>query len=116
MTTARRKNNPKAKSRGKHGSRSFVLRVRGESMLNPNGRPSFQDGDLIFVDPDLQAKNGSLVVVQLDDEQEATFKKLVIEGERRYLRPLNPAWPEQVVQITGDATICGVVSFKGEQL
>ncbi len=97
-----------------HGDRTFVLRVRGESMLNPYGRPSFMDGDLIFVDPDRHAEHGSLVVVRLDDEKGATFKKLVIEGDRKYLRPLNPAWPEPMMQINGNATICGVVIGKWE--
>lgn len=100
----------------KHSERTFVLRVRGESMYNPHGRPSFQDGDLIFVDPDRQAEHGSLVVVRLDDAKEATFKKLVVEGDRKYLRALNPAWPEPMMQINGHATICGVVIFKGETI
>lgn len=99
-----------------HSPGTFVLRVRGESMYNPNGRPSFQDGDLIFVDPERQALHGSLVVVRLDDTIEATFKKLVIEGDRKYLRALNPAWPEPIIQINGHATICGVVIFRGERL
>jgi len=100
----------------KHGPHTFVLRVRGESMWNPHGRPSFQDGDLIFVDPDRSAVHGSMVVVRLDDEQEATFKQLVVEGDRRYLRAANPSWPDRIVQIDGNATICGVVIFKGEKV
>jgi SOS-response transcriptional repressor LexA len=99
-----------------HGDRTFVLKVRGESMFNPHGRPSFIDGDLIFVDPDRQPEHGSLVVVRMDDAKDATFKKLMIEGDRKYLRALNPAWPEQIIQIDGNATICGVVIFKGEML
>jgi SOS-response transcriptional repressor LexA len=100
----------------KHSDRTFVLRVRGESMYNPYGRPSFQEGDLIFVDPERQADHGSFVVVRLDDEQEATFKKLIVEGGKRYLRALNPAWPEPIIEIDDNATICGVVIFKGEKL
>lgn len=95
-----------------HGNKSYVLRVRGESMSNPHGNPTFNDGDLIFVDPDRQAENGSLVIVRLDDESEATFKKLVIEGEQRYLRALNPSWPTPVIRINGNATISGVVFGK----
>jgi SOS-response transcriptional repressor LexA len=98
-----------------HGPRTYVLRVRGESMLNPAGRPSFQDGDLIFVDPDRQAEQGSLVVVRLEDEHEATFKKLVIEGDQKYLRALNPAWPQPIMRVNGNATICGVVISKLER-
>lgn len=100
----------------KHSDRTFVLRVRGESMHNPHGRPSFQDGDLIFVDPERHAEHGSLVVVRMSGANEATFKRLVIEGERKYLRALNPAWPEPMIEINGHATICGVVIFKGEKL
>ncbi|MCX8018503.1 MAG: hypothetical protein N2690_11480 [Rhodocyclaceae bacterium] len=100
----------------KHSPKTFVLRVRGESMYNPHGRPSFQDGDLIFVDPERPAVHGSLVVVRLDESKEATFKKLIVEGENRYLKALNPAWPEPIVRLDQDATICGVVIFKGEQL
>jgi SOS-response transcriptional repressor LexA len=99
-----------------HGPSTFALRVRGESMYNPRGRPSFQDGDLIFVDPDRPAVHGSLVVVRLDDDKEATFKRLVVEGDKRYLQALNPAWPEPMIQIDGNATICGVVIFKGERI
>lgn len=100
----------------KHGDRTFVLIVRGPSMFNPHGNHSFKDGDMIFVDPDRQAENGSLVVVRLDDAKEATFKKLVIEGESRHLQALNPAWPEQIIRIDGNATICGVAISKMEKL
>lgn len=97
-----------------HGPRTFVLRVRGESMFNPHARRSFREGDLIYVDPDRPAENGNLVVVQQADSSEATFKQLIIEGDRRYLKAINPAWPEPIQSITDDTSICGVVIFKGE--
>ncbi len=89
------------------GPRTFALRVRGISM-----EPKYQDGDIIFVDPDAQVEHGKNVVVRLDDECEATFKQFMVEGNRRYLRALNPAWPNPVLQIDGEATICGVVIGK----
>lgn len=99
-----------------HSPGTFVLRVKGESMLNPGGRPSFTPGDLIFCDPNIDAENGSLVIVRLENEKEATFKKLLIEGERRFIKALNPDWPDPIKEITEEATICGVVIFKGEVL
>lgn len=99
-----------------HGERTYVLRVRGESMFNPHGRPSFADGDLIFVDPDRAADHGALVIVRLDEAKEATFKRLIVEGDYRYLKALNPAWPEPMIQVNGHATICGVVIAKMEKL
>jgi SOS-response transcriptional repressor LexA len=91
-----------------------VLKVRGESMFNPNGRPSFADGDLIFVDPDRRAEHGSLVVVKLESSSEATFKRLVIDEGRMLLQSLNPSWPERIIPINEKAVICGVVILKSE--
>lgn len=103
-----------------HSASTFVLQVRGESMYNPTGRLSFADGDLIFVDPQRQPTNKSCVVVRREAEQTATFKQLVQEGEppnaREYLKPLNPQWPEPIIELTEDARLCGVVIFKGMAL
>ena len=89
--------------------RTFVLRVRGISM-----EPRFRDGDLIFVDPEVTPAHGKYVVVRLDASNEATFKQLVIEGERQYLKALNPDWPDRIIEVNATATVCGVVVFKGE--
>lgn len=86
---------------------AFALRVKGDSMTNPNGSPSIPEGYIIIVDPQRQANNGDLIVARLDDSMEATFKKLVIDGGLRYLKPLNPAYP--VIQINGNCTIIGKV-------
>lgn len=88
--------------------RSFVLEVQGISM-----EPQFRNGDLIFVDPESEWRNGSFVVARLDSEDEATFKQLIIEGGHKYLKPLNPNWPEQIIPINGNCTIVGVVVFAG---
>ena len=93
------------------GPQTFVLRVVGVSM-----EPRFREGELVFVDPSRRAENGSFVVVRLEDRQEATFKQLVQEGGRQYLKALNPAWPDPIIEVTERATVCGVVVFKGEQL
>lgn len=94
------------------GRRTFALRVAGESMT-----PRFQDGDLIFVDPDADPHNGSYVVVRRGDGSgAATFKQLIEEDGRRYLRALNPDWPQRIVEADPDAAICGVVVFLGTAL
>jgi len=89
------------------GPDTFVLRVRGESMA-----PRFEDGDLIYVDPGVDARSGSFVVVR-DGAGEATFKQLVEEDGRRYLRAANPDWPHPIVEARPDAAVCGVVVFRG---
>lgn len=96
----------------KHGERTFALRVDGVSMENLGGKYSYSDGDIIFVDPSVQSENGSRVVVRLEGEKQATFKQLIIEGGKKYLKPLNPSWPDKIIPINGNATICGVVIGK----
>lgn len=86
----------------KVGKGAYALRIQGDSM-----EPVFPDGSIIVVDPSLEARHGSFVVVRLDNAAQATFKQLVIDGSCRYLKPLNPRYPLMAIQ--EDATICGVV-------
>lgn len=86
--------------------KGFWLKVEGDSMTAPIGQ-SIPEGHFVLVDTGREAKNGSLVVAKLTDANEATFKKLVIDGNQRYLKGLNPAWP--LTPIDGNCRIIGVV-------
>ncbi|WP_194442374.1 LexA family protein [Pseudoalteromonas simplex] len=88
----------------KHSSHTFALKVLGESMS-----PDFINGEIIFVDPEVEARNGSCVVVRQNGNLEATFKQLIIDGSQKYLKALNPNWPSPIIEMLPDATICGVV-------
>lgn len=90
---------------------TYVLRLHGVSM-----EPKFHDGDLIFVDPNVEPVHGKYVVVMLEDTAEATFKQLIVEGGRQYLKALNPNWPDPIIEVNQNARICGVVVFKGEMV
>lgn len=93
------------------GQDTFVLRVRGESM-----EPQFHDGDLIFVDPDATPTSGRYVVVHQENAAGATFRQLIVEEGHRYLKALNADWPNRISPIEANATIIGVVIFKGQLL
>ncbi|EGR1090072.1 LexA family transcriptional regulator, partial [Vibrio cholerae] len=71
------------------------------------GKKSIPEGAIIVVDPEMPYSSGSLVVACLDDSIEATFKQLVIDGDQRYLKPLNPQYP--AIPINDNCTIVGVV-------
>lgn len=86
--------------------RSFWLKVVGDSMTALSG-PSIPEGHLILVDPDATPINGSLVIAKLTDHQEVTFKKLVIDADHKYLKPLNPNY--ETTKINGNCQIVGVV-------
>lgn len=91
----------------------FWLRVVGDSMTSTAGT-SVPEGSLILVDPEVSADNGRLVVAKLTDSDEVTFKRLVIDGGRKYLKPLNPAYP--VIEITENCRIVGTVTEARQQL
>jgi SOS-response transcriptional repressor LexA len=88
---------------------SYVLRVHGSSM-----EPKFVEGDLLFVDPNVAPTHGKYVVVRLGNAEEASFKQLIVEDGKQYLKALNPDWPNRILEVSDDAFICGVVIFKGE--
>lgn len=71
---------------------AFALTVEGDSMTAPSGI-SFPDGCVIVVDPERSAKAGDYVVAKDVDTQRATFKRLMTDSGRWYLRPLNSGYP-----------------------
>ncbi|MGQ6548281.1 LexA family protein [Serratia sp. IR-2025] len=84
---------------------AFWLLVEGDSMTAPAGL-SVPEGTYVLFDTGREAINGSLVIAKLSDSNEATFKKLVIDGGQRYLKGLNPQWP--LIPINGNCRIIGV--------
>lgn len=96
----------------KHGPSTFCLRVDGQSMSNPGSKPSYEEGDIIFVDPDRAAQPGDRVVARLESQTKATFKQYLEEDGRKFLKALNPEWKPRFIEINGEATICGVVIGK----
>jgi SOS-response transcriptional repressor LexA len=96
----------------KHGPHTFCLVVDGESMRHPGSKPNYDPGDIIFVDPDVQAKPGDRVVVRLDGQKKATFKQYMEEDGIKRLKALNPDWRPKYIEISEEAVICGVVIGK----
>lgn len=95
---------PPNKDCGKNG---YGLVVKGVSMS-----PRFEPEDRIYVNPDIQTfdlQTDDLVIISCTGESEATFKKLIIEGGEKYLQPLNPNWPEQIIKLTEDCRLVGKV-------
>ncbi len=66
--------------------RSFVLRVRGDSMIDDQIR----DGDYVVVESQAEARDGETVVALVRGE-EATLKRLERRGRRVRLVPANPS-------------------------
>lgn len=89
-----------------HGPRTYALRVRGDSMTAPYGK-TYQDGWIIYVDPDQAAGvvTGDRVVAKLNGENAVTFKVFVDDNGLRYLKALNPTY----LPITDEFRVLGKV-------
>ena len=48
------------------------------------------DGDVVVMKHQAEARNGDLVAVWLKDEKETTLKRFYLEGDRVRLQPANP--------------------------
>lgn len=84
---------------------AFWLKIEGESMTSSAGL-SVPEGTFVLFDTGRDPVNGSLVIAKLIDDNEATFKKLVIDGSQKYLKGLNPQWP--LMPINCNCKIIGV--------
>ena len=95
-----------------HELDTYALRLSGESMQDPYGDIHFDDGDIVFFDPAEIAGNNSFIAVKESDEADVTFKQLIIEGRTKYLKALNPDWPDRITPVKNSAVICGVAICK----
>ncbi len=86
---------------------SFALMVLGDSML-----PEFEEGEVIVIEPDGLAADGSFVLAWCNDEW--IFRQLVRDGDGSgdgwRLRALNPVYPE--IPIPDLGAVRGVIIQK----
>ena len=85
--------------------RTFAVRVPDDSM-----EPEFQEGEIIIVDPALPGKHNQFLMARMEGDSMATFKQLIVVGNKKYLKPLNPRYP--LIDMQGSLEVCGVVVSK----
>jgi DNA polymerase V len=72
------------------GGESFALMVQGFSMA-----PEFLEGEIILIEPEGLAKDGSYVLAM--HQQEWTFRQLLRTETGWLLHPLNPAFADAAI-------------------
>jgi SOS-response transcriptional repressor LexA len=87
---------------GPAGPRAFILRVEGFSM-----EPDFKPGDKVVIDPDMQWNSGDVVVAKRYRDEAVTLKQLRQEGTEFYLYATNPDWPDRIIRMNEEWSICG---------
>lgn len=82
----------------------FALHVENDSMS-----PEFNIGDIVVVNPDMEAYSGDFIIVSISGRP--TIKQMIIDCGRIYLKPLNNSY--QTVDITDVPNeVIGVVTEK----
>src|SRR5947209_453393 len=71
-------------------SRTFALRVRGDSMVGAH----IVDGDVVILEDRQDVQNGDIVAALIDGE--TTLKRYVVEHGRAYLKAENSAYPDLI--------------------
>ena len=84
---------------------AYVLKVRGDSMIEAH----IADGDFVLIRPQSTARNGDIVVAQVE-ENAVTLKRFFKEKDRVRLQPANPAYPTQYYEdVSIQGKLIGVI-------
>jgi SOS-response transcriptional repressor LexA len=81
----------------------YALMVLGDSML-----PEFEEGEIIVIEPEGLAKDGSFVIANANDE--LIFRQLVKCDDGWLLKPLNATYPN--IPIADLSGVKGVIVMK----
>jgi len=74
-------------------SDTYSLIMTGDAMA-----PRFMEGTILIVNPTLEPKDRDFVVVRLKGQNSVTFKQLLLDGNDKYLKPLNPEFQTQLLE------------------
>ncbi|MBF8248713.1 MAG: LexA repressor [Bacteroidetes bacterium] len=85
------------------GNDLYALEVKGESMIDA----MINDGDIIVMKPAIEARNGEMVAVRVNDEY--TLKYFFKEKDRYRLQPANPKMKPIIVKKSEPLEIKGKV-------
>ena len=82
---------------------AFALRIRGDSMINAG----INDGDLVIVSPNEEARNGDIIVAMLNDE--ATVKRFELIDKKIKLIAENSAYSPIEIKSEDNFNLVGKV-------
>ncbi|MBF0602524.1 MAG: helix-turn-helix domain-containing protein [Nitrospirae bacterium] len=88
----------------KASDRCFAMKVPDDSM-----EPEFSEEEIIIIDPTRKGSHNQFLVAR-EGTNRPTFKQLILHGDQKYLKPLNPRYP--LIDVKGEITVCGVAVCK----
>jgi phage repressor protein C with HTH and peptisase S24 domain len=83
----------------------FTAKVPDDTM-----EPEFQEGEVLLISPRSNAKHNDFIIVGTKIGSAPVFKQLIVQCSDRYLKPLNPRYPLELVE--SELHVYGVVIGK----
>lgn len=83
----------------------FALEVQGDSMIDA----MINDGDIVIMKPAQEARNGEMVAVWINSDNETTLKYFYRENGQIRLQPANPAYQPIIISNPKDVEVQGKV-------
>ncbi len=77
-----------------NGRNLYAFKVQGDSMLDA----LINDGDIVIMQSQTQAKNGEMVAVRLTGQDQTTFRRYYRENGHVRLQPDNPTLEPMIVE------------------
>jgi SOS-response transcriptional repressor LexA len=81
-------------------------------MLNPSNLHSFSSNHYIYVDPDAEITQDSIMLIRLNNENLAFRQLFVDQDGKTMFKAINPEWPEEPFEAKRDTEIYGVIIGK----
>jgi len=87
------------------GDDLFALEVQGDSMIDA----MVNDGDIVIMKPAVEARNGEMVAIWLNEKNETTLKYFYLENGKVRLQPANPTMKPIIINDPRQLEIRGKV-------
>lgn len=88
---------------------AFALKLYDDSMESSEGL-TFPMGGVVLVEPEHVVRAQTFVIANLPETQQVVMRQLVYEGNKRYLKALNPKYPVLEIE-QPQSIIYGVVKL-----
>lgn len=97
---------------GRNISDLFAMEVRGDSMIDA----MVNDGDIVILKKTREARNGEMVAIWLNDNNETTLKYFFDDGDHIRLQPANPTMDPIYINDRSTVEVHGKVVMVVRQL
>jgi DNA polymerase V len=88
-----------------HPEATFFIKVDGDSMQDAH---IFKE-DILIVDRSIKARHDSIILAVVKGE--FTVKRLIIDGDKIFLKPENPSYPCIAIENPDDFCVWGCVTY-----